>query len=190
MFVITFNSRAELKQSFTSNPEAIQKALGEVRASGETAIYDAISSGLREMQAAKHQKKIMLLLSDGFDTRSKLKAAQTEDLLRGSDVRLYAIGIDDNDKTPPPRKRPKYHTYDYMLNKLTIAGGGRFIRLYTGWHYDLRNLSELFLAELHQEYAMGYYPLTPRDLKRRNIEVRVTKPGALVVCANCRPTSD
>ena len=57
MFVITFNSRVDVRQGFTNDPEAIQKALGEVRTSGETAVYDAISAGLREMQSAKNQKK-------------------------------------------------------------------------------------------------------------------------------------
>jgi Ca-activated chloride channel family protein len=185
MFVITFNSHVDVRQRFTSDPEAIQKALGEIRTRGETAIFDAISAGLREMQSAKHQKKVLLLVSDGFDTKSNLKAGEIVDLLKRSDVRLYALGIDDNDETPP-RKRPKYHTYDYMLNTLTSAGGGRFIRLYTGWEYDLRKLARSFLEELHQEYAMGYYPLGRYSLGRRNIEVRVTKPGVHVVCTNCR----
>src|SRR5262245_14607670 len=42
MFVITFNSRVDVKQPFTSNPQEIQSSLGDVRAHGETAVYDAI----------------------------------------------------------------------------------------------------------------------------------------------------
>jgi Ca-activated chloride channel family protein len=182
MFVVTFNSHAEVRQKFTSNREEIQRSLGDIRAKGETAVFDAISVGLREMQTAKHQKRILLLVSDGFDTRSKINADQAEDLLKRSNVLLYAIGIDDDDNNPATRRRTRYHIYDYMLGKLTSAGGGRLIRLYTGRNYDLRSLSELFVGELHQQYTMGYYPnAAPDSAGWKTIEVRVTKPGIRIV---------
>jgi Ca-activated chloride channel homolog len=185
MFVIMFNSRVDVKQEFTSNPEEIQRSLRDVRAKGETAVYDAIAAGLREMQSAKHQKQILLLVSDGFDTRSKINADQAQDLLKRSRVLLYAIGIDDDDRLPPTHGRPRYHIYDYILGKLTSAGGGRLIRLYTGRNYDLRSLSEVFLTELHQTYTMGYYANVGSDKTSwRNIEVRVTKPGVQIVGKN------
>src|SRR5262245_50385995 len=181
MFLITFNSRVDVRQQFTSNPEQMQRALVDIHTGGETAVYDAISAGVREMQKAKHQKRILLLVSDGFDTKSKINAAQAEDLLKRSEILLYAVGIDDDDKNPP-RGRPKYHIYEYMLNKLASAARGRVIRLYTGRNYDLRRLSELILDEMHQEYTMGYYPAATLDnASLRTIEVRVTKPGARVL---------
>jgi len=181
MFVVMFNSHAAVKQTFTSNPEELQRALADIHAKGETAVYDAISLGLREMQTAKHQKQILLLVTDGFDTRSKINADQAEDLLKRSRVVLYAIGIDDDDNHPP-RRRTRYHIYDYMLNKLTAAGGGQLIRLYTGQDYDLRKLSESFIGQLHQGYSMGYYPNSPHhNTSWSNIEVRVTKPGVRIV---------
>ena len=180
MFVITFNSQVDVKQKFTGNLEEIRRSLGEMRAKGETAVYDAISAGLREMEEAKHRKQILLLVSDGFDTKSKINADQAQDLLRRSHTLLYVIGIDDDDNNPP-RRRAKYHIYDYMLGKLTGAAGGRLIRLYTGRSYDLRGLSEKLVGELHQEYTMGYYPNRAADnASWRNIEVRVTRPGARV----------
>jgi Ca-activated chloride channel family protein len=182
MFVVTFNSHAEVRQKFTNNPEEIQRSLGDIRAKGETAVYDAISLGLREMQTAKHQRQILLLVSDGFDTRSKINADQAEDLLKRCHVLLYAIGIDDDDNDPAIRRRARYHIYDYMLSKLTSAGGGRLIRLYTGRNYDLLTLSELFVGEFHQQYTIGYYPsAAPDNANWRSVEVRVTKPGIRLV---------
>jgi len=182
MFVILFNSRVDVKQKFTSNPEDLQHSLAGVHAKGETAVYDAIATGLREMKAAHHRKQILLLVSDGFDTRSKIKADEVQELLTQSHALLYAIGIDDDDNDPSIRRRPRYHIYDYMLGRLTTAGGGRLIRLYTGRNYDLRELSGSILGELHQTYTMGYYPNTaPDNPAWRNIEVRVTKPGVRII---------
>jgi len=182
MFVITFNSRAVLRQKFTSSAGEIQRALVGVRAGGETAVYDAISLGLDELKAAKNRKQILVLLTDGFDTRSKIKAAEAEESLTKSDALVYAIGIDDDDNDPRTRRRPRYHIYQYMLGRLTSAGSGRLIRLYTGRNYDLRSLAEMMLGELHQEYTMGYYPTVgPERAGSRSIEVRVTKPGARIL---------
>src|SRR5262249_43454041 len=145
------------KQRFTDNAEDIQRSLRNIRAHGETALYDAIVAGLHEMQSAKHQKRILLLVTDGFDSTSKTTAAQAEDLLKRSEVLLYVIGIDDPDNRPP-RGRPKYHIYEYMLRKLSNAGSGRVLKLYTGGNYNLHNLAASLLGEFHQEYTMGYYP--------------------------------
>jgi Ca-activated chloride channel family protein len=182
MFVITFNSRVEVKQRFTHEAEEIERSLRDVHAHGETAVYDAIAAGLHEMQSAKHRRRILLLVSDGFDTRSRTNAAQAEDLLRRSGVPLYAIGIDDGDGEVSNRRRTRYRIYDYMLTKLSSAGGGRLIRMYTGRNYDLVKLSESLLGELHEQYTMGYYPAAgPDDDRSRNVEIRVMKPGARIL---------
>src|SRR5262249_19741978 len=146
-----------------------------------TALYDAIAAGLREMQRARHQKRILLLVTDGFDTKSRTTADQVEDLLQRSGVLLYAIGIDD-DNSDTSIRRPRYHIYDYMLGKLSSAGGGRVIRLYTGRNYDVGLLSEMLLGELHQEYTLGYYPRAePGHEVWRNIEIHVAKPGSRIL---------
>jgi Ca-activated chloride channel homolog len=182
MFVMTFNSHAGVRQRFTSNSEDLQRSLRDIHAHGETAVYDAIAAGLREMQGAKNQKRILVLVTDGFDNASKTTPAQTEDLLERSGVLLYVIGIDDPDDHPP-RVRPKYHIYEYMLDRLSRAGGGRVIKLYTGATSDLHGLAQSLLGEFHQEYTMGYYP-TPGagdTEKWRNIEVRVDRPGIRIL---------
>ena len=100
-------------------------------------------------------------------------------------VLLYVIGIDDDNTDTSRRRRPKYHIYDYMLDKLTHAGSGRLIRLYTGKNYDLRDLAGVLLGELHQEYTMGYYPAAGTgNGDWRNVEVQVTKPGAQILSRN------
>ena len=73
-------------------------------------MYDPISLGLGELKAAKNRKQI-LLLTDGFDTRSKNKAAEAEESLRKSDALVYAIGIDDDDNAPRTHKRPRYRIF-------------------------------------------------------------------------------
>jgi Ca-activated chloride channel homolog len=180
MFVITFNSHAQLRQPFTSDKENIQRSLLNIRTGGETAVYDALSFGLGEMRSAKNKKRILILLSDCFDTRSKIRADQAEDMLRRSDVRVYAIGLDDDNETNI-RKRPRYHIYEYMLAKLTTASGGRLIRIFPNHKYDLTRMAEALIGELRQEYTMAYYPSAVEGSTLRNIEVRVSRAGSRVI---------
>ncbi len=181
MFLVSFNSDATLRQKFTSNTQEIQRAIREVRAGGETAAYDAIHMGMEEMKQARHNKKIMILVTDGFDTRSKTTALQVEDLLKKSDVLVYAIGIDDDDDDPLVQQRTRYHIYHYMLGRLTSISGGRAFRLFTGRNYALQSLAQVLLEELHQQYTLSYYPSSMIETGAwRQVEVRVRKPGSQI----------
>jgi len=185
MFVITFNSHVNVRQKFTNVSSEVLRSLSNIRAHGETAVYDAIAGGLHEMQSAKYEKRILILVSDGFDTASRMNADQAESLIRKSDVLVYALGIDDGDQ--PVHHRARYHIYEYMLNKLAVAGGGRVLRLYTGQIYDLNILSDIFLRELHQKYTLGYYPAIKRGSPdSRTIDIRVSRPGAHVLSGKVR----
>jgi VWFA-related protein len=179
MFILTFNTRAEVRQRFTGNVEEIRRSLHNVRANGETAVYDAMSLGLREMENAKHGKQILLLLTDCFDTRSKIKAGEIEGIVQTSGVQIYAVGIEDG---PKSRKRTRYPIYEYMLNRLTSAGGGRLVRMDADQEYDLRGLAATLMGEFRQGYTLGYYPADAQQNPGfRRVEVRVLKPGARVL---------
>jgi len=176
MFIITFNSVAKIRQKFTSDPEQILRSLEDIKSNGETAVHDAIELGLREIQTARNQKKILLLITDGFDSKSKITAAETEQSLKKSEVLAYAIGIDID---PNVRRRVRYATYYYMLNKWAAATGGRVMRLVAADSSAGRNIAQLLLEELRHQYTLSYYPTVSRENTGwRNIEVRLSRPGA------------
>jgi Ca-activated chloride channel homolog len=180
MFVVSFNSDVNVRQRFTSNMQEIQRSMRDIRAGGETAAYDAIQIGMEEMKKAKHNKKILLLVTDGFDTRSHINATQTEDILKRSGILVYAIGIDDDDDDPLALQRVRYHIYHYMLGRLSGLSGGRAFRLFTGRNYALNSLATLLLEELHQQYTLSYYPPFREGNDWRKIEVKVKKAGSQI----------
>lgn len=180
MFLVTFNDDIELRQKFTRNPDDVQKALRGIRSGGETSVYDAMQFAIQEMKNARNGKRILLMISDGYDTRSKLNMEQALDHLKRSQLQLYAIGIDDDDNDPLVLRQPRYHVYLYMLGEMTGASGGQTFRMYTGRNYALDSIAALILEELHQQYTLGYYPSTPKDGSWRTIQVKVDRPGATV----------
>jgi Ca-activated chloride channel family protein len=181
MFVVQFASDVQVRQHFTSNMQDVQKSLRDIRAGGETAAYDAIQIGMDEMKKAKHNKKILLMVTDGFDTKSHINSGQVEDILKRSEVLVYAIGIDDDDDDPLSLGRTRYHIYHYMLGRLTSISGGRAFRLFTGRNYALNSLAAVLLEELHQQYTLGYYPTSLPDKNTwRQVDVKVSKPGSQI----------
>ena len=181
MFVISFNSDVDLRRHFTSNMQDIQRSLRDIKAGGETAAYDAIQMGMEEMKNAKHNKKILLLVTDGFDTKSHVTSAPVEDILKRSEVLVYAIGIDDDDDDPLVLRRTRYHIYHYMLGRLTSVSGGRAFRLFTGRNYALNSLAQVLLEELHQQYTLSYYPTSVPDKNVwRQVDVKVRKSGSQI----------
>jgi Ca-activated chloride channel family protein len=181
MFVISFNSDVEVRRRFTTNMQDIQRSLRDVKAGGETAAYDAIQAGMDEMKTAKHNKKVLLMVTDGFDTKSHISSTQVEDILKRSEVLVYAIGIDDDDEDPLALRRTRYHIYHYMLNRLAGVSGGRAFRLFTGRNYALNSLAQVLLEELHQQYTLSYYPTSIPDKNVwRQVDVKVRKSGSQI----------
>ena len=180
MFLITFSDDVEIRQKFTRNPDDVLRSLRGVRSGGETSVYDALQIGINEMRTSRNGKRIILLVSDGYDTRSKINMDQALEQLKRSQLQLYAIGIDDDDNDPLVLRQPRYHVYLYMLGELTGASGGQTFRMYTGRNYALDSIAALILEELHNQYTLGYYPATPKDGSWRTIQVKVDRPGSVV----------
>ncbi len=181
MFVVSFDSDVSMRQHFTTNMSEVQRSMRDIKSGGETAAYDAIQAAMGEMRSAKHNKKILLLVTDGFDTKSRINAAQVEEILKRSEVLVYAIGIDDDDEDPLVLRRTRYHIYHYMLGRLTAVSGGRAFRLFTGRNYALNSLAQVLLEELHQQYTLSYYPVSGGDKNTwHQVDVKVKKSGAQI----------
>jgi Ca-activated chloride channel family protein len=180
VFILTYADDSNVLTDFTRTGPHIQQIFRGVRTGGDTHQFDALGIALRMMENAEHQKKVLLMLSDGFDTRSRLSIEDVDELLKRSEVLVYAIGIDDDDSDPEVRRRTRYHVYHYMLARLTDVTGGRAFRIYTGRRYALQSLAEILLEELHQQYTLSYYPTGSVDPAWREIQLRLSDPTATI----------
>ena len=88
--VVTFRDRVQLHADWTSDRTALHSRLGELKATGWTALYDAVFSAvsLREKAAGR---VVVLVFSDGVDTASWLDATAAIEATRRSDVVVTAV---------------------------------------------------------------------------------------------------
>ena len=111
LFFMTFASRSRVVQGWTKDKYAIRNAVDGVTPAGGTAIYDAVAHALPIAGEGQHRKKAILVISDGNDTNSDVSVATVRNMIRESDVLVYALGVDGtssgdpvltNDPRPPP----------------------------------------------------------------------------------------
>src|SRR3954468_6202355 len=107
LFFMQFASVPDLLQGWTYDRRAISRAVGQVSAAGGTAMYDAIAQALPIAADGRNQKKAILIISDGNDTNSRTSVSQLRNMIRESEVMVYALGVDGSDVqtyTPQPRQ--------------------------------------------------------------------------------------
>jgi Ca-activated chloride channel family protein len=172
-FVIGFNDRPELIEDFTSSVEDIQARLATVRSGHRTALLDAIYFGVTKMKDARHERKALLVVSDGGDNRSRYTEGEVRAQVREADVEIYSIGIFD-----PYAPTPEERTGPQLLEDLSDVTGGRLFRVDD--IDEMGDIAEKISTELRNQYVIGYRPqdLT-RDGKWRKVKVKVNPPQGL-----------
>lgn len=93
IFLMTFSNRPSVRQDFTSDREKLAVALRRVVVSGGTALYDALDEGLGKIRHGKHDKRAILLITDGEDTSSDITFDQATLAVRESELLVYCLGI-------------------------------------------------------------------------------------------------
>jgi len=172
-FVIGFNDRPELIEDFTNSVEDIQARLATVRSGHRTALLDAIYYGVAKMKDARHERKALLVVSDGGDNRSRYTEGEVRSQVRESDVEIYSIGIfDAYAATPEERTGP------LLLNELCEETGGRMFRVDD--LSEMSDIAEKISTELRNQYVIGYTPKEMRrDGKWRKVKVKLNPPQGL-----------
>ena len=94
MFLYRFDSRPILVQGWTEDRARLVRALGGVRPAGGTALYDAVAEAIPLAASGTRRKKALVVISDGNDTNSDIEVDEVRQLIRESEVMVYAIGID------------------------------------------------------------------------------------------------
>ncbi len=172
-FVIGFNDRPELIEDFTSSVEDIEARLATVRSGHRTALLDAIYYGVAKMKEAKHERKALLVVSDGGDNRSRYTEGEVRAQVRESDVEIYSIGIFD-----PYAATPEERTGPILLNDLCEETGGRLFRVDDV--SEMGDIAEKISTELRNQYVIGYTPKNlSRDGKWRKVKVKLNPPSGL-----------
>ena len=103
VFLYAFNNNPELVEGWTRDKLRLSEALDRIRPKGGTALYDAVADAVHMAQQGRNKKKAVIIISDGNDTSSRTDVFAVKQLIRETEVLVYAIGIDASTTQPQLR---------------------------------------------------------------------------------------
>jgi Ca-activated chloride channel family protein len=173
--VIQFNERARIIQDFTGDQARLETVIKGTRASGSTALYNAVYIALKDLKARRRAEELrrsaIVVLSDGEDTASLVSDDQVLELARTSGIAVYGISLRPNLPLAASLKQdvglPRY-----FFGALTRETGGQA-------HFlqgigQLAGVYDQVAEELRSQYNLGYFSSNAaRDGRWRSIQVRV-----------------
>jgi Ca-activated chloride channel family protein len=138
------------------------------KAQGWTAFYDAVGVHL-DGAAGQDGRKILVIYTDGGDTRSSMTFSDLMKLLKASDVTVYSVGFLEH-QTSSSRNEQRM-----ILEQIAEVTGGR--AFFPSSMKDLDEAYDKVLAEIRAQYSMGYISTNEHaDGTWRKVEVKLTRP--------------
>ena len=98
VFMYRFSYDATLVQGWTSDRERLSRAMGRIYPRGGTAMYDAVAAAVPLAAEGHNRKKAIVIISDGNDTNSVTSVQELKQAIRESEVLVYAVGIDGDER--------------------------------------------------------------------------------------------
>ena len=162
--LITFNDQPELAVGFTGSREALAGGLADLVAEGETALYDSILYSLYYFGGLRG-KRALILLTDGGDSSSEHRFDDVLEFARRSQVAIYSIGIDIDQRELLFRGR---------LQQLCNETGGRCFFI-TGAS-ELPRVYERIETEVRSQYVLVFESPESETETFRKVEVKLKDP--------------
>jgi len=147
-------------------PRLIERIRGQ-KPDGWTAFYDALGVYLNGA-AEQDGQKILLVYTDGGDTRSSLTYHDLLDLLKASDVTVYVIGYLEHQSMSSRNEQRM------QLQRIAaITGGQAFFPISTK---ELDRVYEGIQREISARYSFGYVSTDPRmNGSWRQVQIRLKR---------------
>jgi Ca-activated chloride channel family protein len=169
-FVTGFAFDAKSASPFVGDVSSLQSQVNAIpEASGGTALYDAIVTGLYRFRTLQG-RRALIILTDGEDTTSRTSYEEMLTYARSARVPLYFIGVG--------------------LGILDVGGTSKMKTLAaeTGgiayFIHDIKQLDATYAQldkDLRSQYLIAYNAQTSvKDRAYRKVEVKVSKPGMTV----------
>jgi len=169
-FVTGFAFDAKSASPFVTDVSSLQSQVNAIpEASGGTALYDAIVTGLYRFRTLQG-RRALIILTDGEDTTSRTSYEEMLTYARSARVPLYFIGVGLGMFDASGTNKMK---------TLAAETGGiaYFIR-------DIKQLDETYAQldkDLRSQYLIAYNAQTSvKDRAYRKVEVKVPRPGMTV----------
>jgi VWFA-related protein len=168
--VYSFDSEIEQIQDFSPSRDLAPIAFGR-RAKGMTVLNDAILRAAKDLSTRPEKRRAIVVLSDGYDTRSSASMDKALAAALNSGVTIYTVDMSSIDSSDIQGRAQAAAALRGFANK----SGGRYVATPGG--QAMREAFKGIVEELGNQYTLAYQPSNrARDGRWRAIEVKVARP--------------
>lgn len=167
--LFSFDDRLHQVQAFSTTHADISDRLDLLKAFGSTSLYDAIWQVGTELAAQTGMRSAVIAITDGQDTRSRLSARETAQVVRLVDVPVYVIAID-------PVRDSSSEPGEASLATLAQATGGEYFA--AGGPAQTSVAVRQIVSELRHRYLLAFEPSAPAGWHA--LDVRTVNPDLVV----------
>lgn len=202
VMVVQFNIGMKVMTELSNDRNVITKAIRNIKSGDGTSLYDAVDELFSKKLITIADRKALIILTDGVDTTSK-KSDYEKSLKEAekSNTAIYPLYFDTYEqfsgssrinRLPLPLQgivlgsglgtaRAEYENGKRYLNDLVNISGGRVIRAETPPKGQKANPSKI-AREIELQYYVTFLLPGPTNVgERKQIKVRVDRPGLTVL---------
>jgi Ca-activated chloride channel homolog len=172
--LVDFDTEVRVAQYSQSDFPRLVERIRRRRPDGMTAMHDAIGIYLDGV-SSQTGRKVFVLYTDGLDTSSSMTFGDAIDMLRASDVTMYAVGFVGS------RHSAGNLDQRARLAKMAEATGGA--AYFPQSNEDLDSTYAKVVDEIRAQYTIGYLSTNAvTDGKWRRIDIKTKRPDLKVRC--------
>jgi len=152
--LIFFGSAPFIQAPFTEDLELCRELLAEAQvgmAGPKTAMGDTIGTAINMFRESAVKEKLLILLTDGNDTSSRVEPAKAAQIAADNDIVIYTVAVGD------PQAVGEEKLDEKTLKSVAATTGGYFFRA-----ADRRELEEIYVKidklSTHKIETMSYRP--------------------------------
>ena len=169
MTLVDFDSEVRVAKYGQRDFPRMVERIRSRRPDGYTAMYDALGVFL-DGAVENEGRTVLVIYTDGGDTRSALGFGDLLNLIRASDVTIHSVGFLGH--------QPSSVRTTQLMRLMEIAettGGQAF---FPSAMKDVEQAYDKIVAQVRNQFTLGYTSTnTAQDGNWRRVEIRVIRPG-------------
>lgn len=167
MTLVEFDTEVRVGRYMQNDFARLVERIRNRKPDGYTALYDALGVYLGDADE-QNGRKILVLYTDGGDTRSSASWSDTLDLLKASDVTVYSIGFLQHQSQSGRMVQQR------TLQQIAAMTGGQ--AFFPTTDDDIEAAYDKVLGELKAQYSLGYVSTNSKtDGRWRKVEIKVKR---------------
>ena len=165
--VVDFDTEVRVARYSQNEFARVVERIRQKKASGWTALYDAVGVYL-DGAGGQDARKVMLLYTDGGDTRSSIAYHELIDLLKASDVTVYAIGMLEHQSASTKNEQRMR-----LTQMAEVTGGQAFFPTAIK---ELDSVYDKVVTQIRAQYTLGYLSTNETsDGAWRKVDIKVVR---------------